>query len=215
MVFELKKILIFLVVALSLLVNVSIAQEDITQKLYEELMDHQKGLKDSAEVKKERLSRIRNLLVAGADPNYRIDIHRNMTITHHALFLRLDPDILRLLVEFNGDINKPYRLQGSGRLLSRYIRRGNKSLIKLLLEYGAEVNYSYETSMGRIWFPLRDAMLTKDKEIVDLLLAAGARMFGSDESIGPFFCRYLKGKNDAEALRLELCETCECHWMHP
>jgi ankyrin repeat protein len=80
-------------------------------------------------------------------------------------------DVVRVLLENDANVNFTYKLTGWTPLIYACYKQDNIEIIKLLLDYGADVNYK---SVFHNATALTGALKRKNRDIIELLLNYGA-----------------------------------------
>lgn len=91
------------------------------------------------------IKKIRNLLKKGADPNYATGWESGLTTMHLAAY-RGKPNVLRLLIEFGGNINVKDSFEQTPLLYAVVYRisNGHTECVKILINEGADVFSAFD-----------------------------------------------------------------------
>lgn len=113
-------------------------------------------------VKSNDIIKVKSLIKENADPNYRpsLTVQENSCSTLHLAVMQSRPEIVRLLLENRGDPNLEDEATKCTPLFhASWDKENGTELIKLLLEYGGDINHTNKVYITPLMYIIQDSVL--------------------------------------------------------
>ncbi|CAG2247746.1 unnamed protein product [Mytilus edulis] len=112
-------------------------------------------------VKSNDIIKVKSLIKENADPNYRpFEVQGNSCSTLHLAVMQSRPEIVRLLLENRGDPNLEDVYSKCTPLFhASWDKENGTELIKLLLEYGGDINHTNKVYITPLMYIIQDSVL--------------------------------------------------------